>query len=182
MELWDLYTKDREKTNHTMLKGETQPNNTYRMVVHVCVFNTNGEMIIQQRQPFKKGWSNMWDISVGGSAIAGDTSQMAAARELREELGIEMSFEDIRPSLTINFDKGFDDIYLVEKNIEIAELNLQYEEVKTVKWASMKKIIQMIDNGLFIPYHKALIELLFSVRNHYGAHTRQDIIKTFYGG
>lgn len=172
MELWDLYTKDRERINYTIAKGETQPNDTYRMVVHICIFNTKGEMIIQQRQPFKAEWSNMWDISVGGSAIAGDTSQMAAERELREELGIELSFENIRPSLTVNFDKGFDDIYLIEKNIELSELSLQYEEVKTVKWANMKKIMQMIDNGSFIPYHKALIELLFSMRNHYGAHTR----------
>lgn len=172
MELWDLYTKDREKTNYTIAKGETQPNDTYRMAVHICIFNTKGEMIIQQRQPFKAEWSNMWDISVGGSAIAGDTSQTAAERELREELGIELSFENIRPSLTVNFDKGFDDIYLIEKNIELSELSLQYEEVKTVKWANMKKITQMIDDGSFIPYHKALIELLFSMRNHYGAHTR----------
>ena len=174
MELWDLYTKDREKTNRTMIRGEQRPDGYYRIVVHICIFNDKGEMLIQQRQPFKKGWSNMWDISVGGSAVAGDTSQTAAERELREELGIEMSFERIMPSLTINFEDGFDDIYVVEKNVEIADLKLQYEEVQTAKWAGLDEIMEMIDGGAFIPYHKSLVELLFFMRNHRGSHTRQD--------
>lgn len=29
----------------------------------------------------------MWDLTVGGSAISGDTSQMAAEREVYEEIG-----------------------------------------------------------------------------------------------
>ncbi|MDF2947990.1 MAG: hydrolase, partial [Bacillales bacterium] len=78
MELWDVYEINRNKTNKTnktMVRGESFEKNNYHLVVHVCVFNSNGEMLIQQRQPFKEGWSNMWDITVGGSAIKGDTSQ-----------------------------------------------------------------------------------------------------------
>ena len=90
MELWDLYTKEREKTGKTMMRGEAVPDGYYRFVVHICIFNDNGEMLIQKRQPFKSGWSGLWDVSVGGSAIAGDTSSQAAARELREELGAEV--------------------------------------------------------------------------------------------
>ena len=71
-----------------MIRGEKQPKNTYRIIVHICIFNSKGKMLIQQRQPFKKGFSNMWDITVGGSAIAGDDSRMAAQRELLEELGV----------------------------------------------------------------------------------------------
>lgn len=62
-----------------MIKG------TYHLVVHVCVFNQKGEMLIQQRQPFKQGWPNLWDVTMGGSALAGETSQQAAMRELKEE-------------------------------------------------------------------------------------------------
>ena len=86
MELFDLYTAEREKTGRTMVRGEPVPEGFYRLVVHVCVFDPQGRMLIQQRQPFKKGWSNLWDISVGGSAVAGDTSRTAAERETREDL------------------------------------------------------------------------------------------------
>lgn len=40
MELWDLYTKDRIKTNQTMIRGDKQPEGVYRLVVHVCIFNS----------------------------------------------------------------------------------------------------------------------------------------------
>ena len=174
MELWDLYTADRIKTDRTMIRGGAHPTGYYRIVVHVCIFNDHGQMLIQQRQPFKKGWSNLWDITVGGSAVSGDTSQTAAQRELQEELGIVHSFENLRPALTINFPDGFDDIYLIEKNADLSALHLQYEEVQNVRWADMDEILAMIDDGTFIPYHKSLIGLLFFLRNHPGTHTHPD--------
>lgn len=174
MELWDLYTKNREKLNRTMVRGEKQPEDTYRIAVHICLFRPQGQMLIQQRQPFKSGWSNMWDFSAAGSAITGETSAMAAQRELFEELGIQISFEQIRPSLTIHFDGGFDDMYLIEKDIELAQLTLQPTEVKTAKWATIDEISKMIDDGTFVPYHKSLIELLFFMRNHPDTRTRPD--------
>lgn len=114
----------------------------------------------------------MWDITVGGSSISGDTSQSAAEREVYEEIGYKISLDGIRPSLTINFDEGFDDMYLIKQDIDISKLSLQYEEVKKVKWASKEEILYMIDGEIFIPYHKSLIDLLFVMRHSKGSHTR----------
>lgn len=172
MEIWDLYDKDRIKTGETMVRGSQFKENTYHLVVHLCIFNLEGKMLIQQRQPFKDGWPNMWDITVGGSAVSGDTSQLAAEREVYEEIGYKLSLDGIRPSLTINFDKGFDDIYLIQKDIDISKLKLQYEEVQSVKWASKEEILSMIDEEIFIPYHKSLIDLLFFMRTSKNSHTK----------
>ena len=174
MELFDLYTADREKTGRTMVRGELTPEGFYRLVVHVCVFNPEGQMLIQQRQPFKKGWSNLWDISVGGCAVAGDDSRTAAERETREELGLCIDLTDVRPTLTIHWEHGFDDYYVVTKQLDPASLRLQYEEVQAVRWASGNEILEMIDDGRFIPYEKSLIELLFFRKDHRSAHTRAD--------
>ncbi|MTL76475.1 NUDIX domain-containing protein, partial [Turicibacter sanguinis] len=100
IEIWDLYTQDRIKTDKTMIRGQKIIPGLYRLVVHVCIFNSQGEMLIQQRQPFKSGWSNRWDVTVGGSAISGDTSQSAAEREVYEEIGYRLSLDGIRPALT----------------------------------------------------------------------------------
>lgn len=174
MEIIDLYTKDRKKTDTTILRGADVPENHYRLIVHVCIFNSKGEMLIQQRQPFKSVWPNLWDLTVGGSATHGDSSQTAAERETLEEIGYKISLDNVRPALTINFIDGFDDIYIIEKDIDISELKLQPEEVKTVKWATLEDIYRLLDEDAFIPYHKSLIKLLFFMRNHNGTLTRDE--------
>jgi isopentenyldiphosphate isomerase len=171
VEFWDIYDKDRNVTGKTMRRGDPFEKDAYHLVVHVCMFNKNGEMLIQQRQPFKSGWANMWDITVGGSAVTGDTSHQAAEREVLEELGYKINLHGIRPSLTINFPVGFDDYYLVEVDLDIRELTLQPEEVQRVKWATKEEILTMIDQEIFIPYHKSLIEVLFDMRKCMGSHS-----------
>ena len=170
MELWDVYNRDKTKSNKTMIKGEKFEEGAYHLVVHAFIFNSKDEMLIQQRQPFKSGWSNMWDITVGGSAVWGETSQAAIERELLEEIGLKINLQNVQPHLTINFDVGFDDIYLIEKEINIKDLVLQYEEVQRVKWATLEEIYRKIDEGVFIPYYKSLIQLLFDMRKQYGCH------------
>ena len=168
MEIWDLYTDERVKADKTMIRGDKVPEGFYRIVVHICIFNDSGEMLIQRRQPFKKGWPGMWDISVGGSAVAGDDSRSAAERELREELGLEWSFDGIRPMITVNFQGGFDDVYLLQRSVDTASLTLQPEEVAEVKWASLSEILEMIDDGRFIPYDKNMLAAFFSMLGQIG--------------
>ena len=177
MELFDLYTADREKTGLTMKRGDPTPEGYYRLVVHVCIFNEKGEMLIQKRQPFKRGWAGMWDVSVGGHSTSGENSKATARRELFEELGIDHDFSDTRPSFTINWEVGFDDYFLLTMPVDISTLTLQCEEVEQVKWAGKEEVLQMIDEGSFIPYEKSLIELLYFRRDHRSAHSRPDPTK-----
>ena len=134
MEMWDVLDRDRRLTGRTIRRGDEMAAGDYHLVVHICLFNAAGEMLIQQRQPFKQGWSGMWDVTVGGSAVAGDSSQSAAQRETLEEIGHRLELRDIQPQLTVNFPTGFDDYYLIEApGLDANGLKLQYEEVKQVK-------------------------------------------------
>ena len=168
MELWDLYDHDRNPTGETHERGKPVPKGRYHLVVHVVIFNSAGQMLIQQRQPFKEGWPNLWDVTVGGSAIAGDTSCTAAARELQEELGLTADLTFERPKLTIHFSVGFDDIYTLIWDVELSDLTLQESEVQAARWATEDEIHRMIDEGTFIPYHHSLITLLFALRSKRG--------------
>ena len=113
MERMDLYDINKQPTGKTLERGNPIPKGYYRLVVHACIFGSDGRMLIQRRQPFKHGWSGMWDFSAGGSAMAGDTSQAAISRELKEELGLDISMENSLPALTIYFGAGFNDIYAI---------------------------------------------------------------------
>ena len=164
MELFDLYDDERNFTGETIERGKPLPENRYHLVIHICIFGSDGKMLIQQRQPFKKGFPDKWDISVGGSAVAGENSRQAASRELYEELGISHDFSHDRPMLTVHFERGFDDVYVIHKDIPISELKLQPEEVQAAKWADREEIYSLIDSGAFIPYYKSFIDMLFNYR------------------
>ena len=169
MELVDLYDENRVPLGKTAERYGKKGPGEYRMVVHVCVFDRQGRMLIQKRQPFKKGWSGLWDITVGGSATAGEDSQTAIMRELWEELGISIDLQNIRPHLSVQFDQGFDDMYLIKKDVDLSALTLEYEEVEEVKWATLDEILSMMDAGAFIPYQKHLLCLFFDMKESYGA-------------
>lgn len=162
MEKIDLYDKDRQLLNQTAFRGEELPKGTYRLVVHICLFNDKDEMLIQQRQSAKH-FPNMWDLTVGGQVSAGETSRQGIQRELKEELGIDMDMSEILPTLSVPFKDGFDDIYLLRTNVSLDELTLQKEEVQAVKWASETDILDMIGCGEFIPYYESYIHFLFSM-------------------
>ena len=163
MELIDLFDKHRRPTGYVTARGNTLATGMYRLVVHICIFNSRGEMLIQQRQSTKKIFPDKWDISVGGQVDAGETSEFAAQREIEEELGLSIDMSHARPYATMSFEEGFDDIYIVRSDAALSDLTLQQEEVKAADWASREQVQKMIRNGAFIPYHPVYIDFLFSL-------------------
>ena len=170
MELWDLYDLDRNVTGKTHVRGEPIPDGYYRLVVHICIFNSEGKMLIQHRTPTKRAYPNVWDLSAGGAAIIGDDSHTAASRELYEELGIRYDFTRMRPVLTTCFDNGFNDVYCINLDVDLDTLTLQERETDGVRWASEEEIVALIDADNFIPYHKGYLSYLFHRRNHTNVH------------
>jgi len=56
--------------------------------VHVFVTDADGRLFLQKRSMRKDVQPGKWDTSVGGHVDAGEEPDMAARRELREELGV----------------------------------------------------------------------------------------------
>lgn len=127
-------------------------------------------MLIQKRQSWKKLWPNMWDVTVGGAVQSEETSRQAAERETFEEIGYRIDLSNERAFFTINFGGGFDDYFLVERDIDIKDLRLQYEEVQSVKWASKHEVLQLAKENKFINYW--FLEKLFDIRKQRGAYTK----------
>lgn len=172
MEKWDLYNNDRQLVGKTIERGENCPTDLCRLVIHICIFNKKGEMLIQQRQSTKKSWPNAWDITLGGCVQAGENSRQAAKRELNEELGLDYDFSNVRPYMTINFDNGFDDFYLIEKDVSLDEVTFKDNEVQAIKWASKDEISEMIKSKNFIGYYPSFISALFEMRETRGVHKK----------
>ncbi len=177
MEYLDIYDINRSLTGKSIARGETMPEGGYRLVVHIVILNSEGKMLIQQRTNYSnhgtRGFLNLWDITVGGSAVSTETSQEAASRELHEEIGYSYDFTGMRPQMTFNFPSGFDDYYVIQKDLDIQTLQLQEEEVQRVKWADREEILTRIQDGSFVPYYPEIIALLFSAKTSYGCVTHE---------
>ena len=57
-------------------------------VVHLHVFNSQGELYLQKRPAWKDIQPDKWDTAVGGHVDLGESIHQALLREVQEELGI----------------------------------------------------------------------------------------------
>ena len=132
-ELWDVYDVNRQRTGKIIERPSAWGQEAYHLIIHVAIFDSGHRMLIQHRCHEKHAWADLWDISAGGSALAGEESWQAAERETREELGIRLDLEHVRPHFSINYTRGFDDFYTVEiPDLDPASLKLQAGEVDRV--------------------------------------------------
>ena len=64
-------------------------NNLRHRAVHMLLFNSSGDLLLQKRSIWKDRNPGRWDSSAAGHVDSGETYLEAARRELGEELGIE---------------------------------------------------------------------------------------------
>lgn len=139
-----LYDKNGNKTNLTYYKGDEIPKGYYPMVVMIVIQNSNGEFLMQKRVESKGG-----DYGVtGGHPKSGETPFQGIITEVREELGIDISNNEI-----IEFNSGCDGIdcykmYYTKLDLDISQFNIQLEEVTEVRWFSVDKLYEMVDNKI----------------------------------
>ena len=153
-EYFDVLNENGEFINKVATREECHEKGLWHRAVYGFIFNKKGDVLLQKRSANKKLWPNLWDITAGGHVLAGEFGETALIREIKEELGIEVEKNDIRylvGSISTNI-KGniinnhFNECYIVTKDIDIADVKLQEEEVSTVKWFAKQEILDRINN------------------------------------
>jgi 16S rRNA (adenine1518-N6/adenine1519-N6)-dimethyltransferase len=79
---------DQDRLLGDALRAEVHGNNLRHRAVHILVFNNSGELFLQKRSRWKDRHPRLWDSSAAGHVDAGEDYDVAANRELREELGV----------------------------------------------------------------------------------------------
>ena len=89
-ELWDIYDVNKQKTGRYAEREvyEFKPGE-YHIVVNALIMNSNNEILISKRAPFKP-FGLMWECN-GGSVLKDETSLQGILREVKEELRIRIS-------------------------------------------------------------------------------------------
>ena len=151
IEYWNLYDYKGNKKDKIAIRGTKLNDDDFHLVVNAWIVNDNGEFLITQRCA-EKSHPLMWECT-GGSALIGESSLQAAIREVKEELGINVSEEDaIFIGETRRFYESCPDIlhvWLFKSNEKIENIKIQEEEVNDVMWASREKILQLFKDNKF---------------------------------
>ncbi len=116
----------------------------------VFVFNSKGETLLQQRAATKYHAPLMWANTCCSHPYPGETIQEAAHRRLGEELGFDCPLEE-KFSFTYREPVGnglteFEFDHVLFGKYE-GEMNLNGEEVETVKWISLDDLSSAIDEN-----------------------------------
>ena len=143
-EYWDIYDENRVSQNRTIRRGDAFNDGEYYVCCEVWFQNSKGEMLITQRQPNKKA-GGLWEF-LGGGVLAGETTMQAAVREVKEELGITITANELFLLHIYRQRNYFMDIYLVKKDIELQSIVLNESETINAKWVSKEELQAMIDN------------------------------------
>ncbi len=151
MELWDLYTENRELTGKVHIRGEKLPENMYHLVVHVWIKNSKGEYLISQRSVNRPTFPLMWEC-VGGSVLKGESSIEGAIREAKEEVGVELLpengklvFSKIRKIVDGKKFNDIVDVWLFQYDDEVVLNNATTDEVEQTVWMNRSQILDLFE-------------------------------------
>ena len=130
-------------------------------IVHVLIFNEKGEIFLQQRSPKKTFCPGHWSTSAGGHVQKGESYEEAAARELKEELGVSAKLTKIHESPY--------DHYKMRKFLEVFRVvhegpfTLNEEEVAGGRWFPVAEVKDMVrKNEMIHPELAHVIDKLYS--------------------
>jgi len=73
------------------LRATVHARKLYHRSVHIFVFDSQGRVLIQKRSMLKDSNPGRWTTSCSGHVDSGEVYDVAALRELREEIGIDAS-------------------------------------------------------------------------------------------
>lgn len=137
MEIWDLYDRDRRPSGWTMIRGDRVPDGLYHLIVDALFLNSRGETLLQRRAFTKHVMPGLWSVA-GGSAVQGEDSAAACAREVSEEMGFDPDFSHGRVLLTDVTDrpgKNFiRDTWLFFQDVPLESMTYQPGEVEDGMW------------------------------------------------
>ncbi len=167
MELLDIYRGDHQRAGRTIPRNGDVLAGEYLLIVHVCLFNAQGEMLIQKRQSTKDRYPGIWDVSAGGFVASGEESLAAVLREAKEEVGVTLAADSVQFLCTEPFSYVLDDFFVALCDRPAEEFHIQYEEVSEVKWASREDVMSMLDNGTFVDYDRSLLLRCFDAGGKY---------------
>ena len=173
MELLDVLDENGNPTGEVESREEIYRKGLWHRSSHIWIINDDKELLVQKRNPNKKTFPNLWAISVAGHVDSGESSRETAVRELKEEVNLDVNGDELEYLFNIkriqpyndSYLRVFDDVYLLNKNIDIDQTKLQVEELTDIKYVYYEYLENIFKEGDkdYVPYteeHQKLFNIL----------------------
>ena len=160
-EYFDVLDKEGKMTGIKKLRREVHRDGDWHKTIHIWIINETGDILLQRRCANKDSHSNMLDISCAGHLTSGDDSLTGVLRELKEELNLDVTKNELKFIKTLTkserisdsfIDNEFNDLYFLETNKKIEDMKYQKEEISEIIYVPYKEFKKMVNS-----YNKELL-------------------------
>ena len=173
MEIIDIVDENGIPTGETIERSIAHQTGVCHRTTHIWIVRKRDEkvqILLQKRSKNKDSFPGCYDISSAGHIPAGVGFAESGLRELKEELGISISQEELIDCglhcvLMENefhgipyVDNQVSKVFLLWKDIEVEDLRLQKEEIESAMWMDFEACKHAVKNET-IPTCICLTEL-----------------------
>lgn len=128
-------------------------------VVHLHIFNSQGELFLQKRPVWKDIQPGKWDTAVGGHIDLGENVETALKREAKEELEIENFIPQLLKHYVFESDRE-KELVFAYKTVYDGPLTPS-EELEGGRFWEMNEIRSSIGKNIFTPNFECEFQNLF---------------------
>ena len=129
-------------------------------VVHLHVFNSNGELYLQKRPDWKDIQPGKWDTAVGGHIDFGETPDQALRREVSEELGIT-DFIPERVGQYVFDSRRERELVYVNRTVYDGEIRPSKDELAGGRFWRIDEIRAALGQGILTPNFESEYQRFF---------------------
>ena len=158
MEFWDIYDENKQLTGRKMKRNDwCLKEGEYHLTVLGVIARPDGTFLITKRVMTKAWAPGWWEVS-GGGVQAGESSEEAVRREVKEETGLDVRNAEGGYAFTykrVNPDEGdnyFVDVYRFVMDIDEKDVSFQEAEIDGHMFATREQIESFSKEGKFLHY------------------------------
>ena len=159
MELLDVFDDNGVRTGKVVVRGDKSVvlgEHEHIAVGVIFIENSKGEFLMQKTSIEKGGEYS----STGGHIVSGEDAIVSIRREVLEEIGIDVSSDDIKELGFLLYDRPLRYLFYLKKDIDLKDIVVQQEEVEFVKYMSVDEINELIEKNLITKSHGILFKEL----------------------